>query len=168
MVGCFLDHKEVIMKLISMALSIACVLSIAAQAGELTDKTDRFRGTRLVSWQSYTDSGRTYSYNVYAHYSNVADKEPYGYYAVLVPPFGSEPFGSCNHNTWLVDDKRAPELEMAYVNSDGPESFRVNLQRSDLERLAAAEKVEFKICTTEGAITKGDLEGMRKVLAATK
>lgn len=55
-------------------------------AGQLTEKLDRFNGSRLVSWESFSDPGREYSFNVYAHYADAKDAKPYGYYALLVPP----------------------------------------------------------------------------------
>lgn len=142
--------------------------SLTAFAGQISDKTDRFQGSRLVAWESYTDKGFDYSYNVYAYYSKANDSAPMGYYSMLVPARGTESFASCNHNYWLVDGAPAPNLQATYDGSSGVQIFRTNLTRVDLERIASAQSVEFKICNTEAAVSAGDIAGVKKLLDATQ
>ena len=156
------------MRLLHPFTLAACLVSTIAAAGEITEKTDRFRGTKTVSWESYRDPGRGFSYNVYAHFAKPSDKAPYRYYAILVPPAGTESFGSCSDNVWLIDDVRAPELEASYDASSGTQMFRTVLNRDTLEKLGAAKSVEFKICNTEAAVSQADLVGIRQLLEATK
>ena len=156
------------MRLLPIFTLAACLFSAVAAAGQISEKVDRFRGTKTVAWESYMDPGRGYSYNVYAHYAKPSDKSPYGYYAILVPPAGTESFGSCSQNAWLIEDVPAAELEAAYDASSGAQMFRTVFKRDTLKKLGAAKSVEFKICNTEAAVSQADLAGIRQLLDATK
>ncbi len=154
-------------------MRLAAMFALAAAAfttvaGQLSDKIDRFQGSRLVAWESFTDNGLDYSYNVYAYYSKAADRKPLGYYSMLVPARGAGSFSSCNHNYWLIDGAPAPSLQASYDASSGAQIFRASLTRDDLERIAAAKSVEFKICNTEAAISASDIAGVEKLLKATR
>lgn len=151
----------------TVALALATA-SLAVSAGQLSDKTDRFQGSRQVAWESHTDPGADYSYNVYAFYAKAADKQPLGYYSLLVPARGTQSFSSCSQNFWLIDGKPAPSLRATYDASSGVQMFKANLTRADLERIAAAQAVEFKICNSEAAISASDIAGVKKLLEATK
>jgi len=150
------------------ATLLALLVSGSATAGKLVEKVDRFKGTRTVAWESFSDPNRGYSFNVYAFYSKPDDSKPFGYYTLLVPPFGTDSFSSCSENYWLVDDKPVPELKAAFESMGSSQTFRSTPSRSVLEKLATAKKVEFKICNTESALDASDLSGIRKLLDATR
>ena len=152
------------MRFLSVAAAVACLAPTMAMAGQIVDKTDRFRGTRTVSWESFRDPERSYSYNVYAQYAKADDPTPRRYYALLALPAGSPSYASCDSNAWLVDGARVPELTARYDASSGAQLFNVALNQGLLERLAKAQSVEFKICNTEAAISPEDLAGVRELL----
>lgn len=156
------------MRALSAIFAAAFFLPSIVFAGQLTEKLDRFNGSRLVSWESFSDPGRGYSFNVYAHYADAKDARPYGYYALLVPPFGASSFSECHHNQWLVDGKQAPNLNGIYETMGNSQTFRLELQRTDLESIAAAKSVEFKICNSEGSISASDLAGVKKLVESTR
>lgn len=151
-----------------IAAIAALATSIQANAGELTEKVDRFTGTKMVAWQSYRDPGGGYSYNAYAHYSKASDPQPYGYFTLLLAPAGTASFTACSFNDWLIDGVPAPELAGQYENKGGSQTFRAELPRKALEKIARAKSVEFKICNTEGALSASDINGVGKLLNATK
>lgn len=146
----------------------ACLISALASAGQVSEKTDRFRGTKTVSWESYRDAARGYSYNVYAYYAKSGDSAPSNYYAILVPPRDAESFSSCNHNAWLIDGQPAPAMEATYEPSGATQMFRAVVSRETLQKLSSAENVEFKICNAEGSISEADLAGIKSLLDSTK
>lgn len=155
-----------------MKIGLACTVMVCAIAGsalggQLTEKVDRFKGTKTLSWESFRDQDRGYSFNVYAHFSTAADSAPYGYYSLLVPPRGTESFAACHQNHWLVDGIPAPELEAAYSTPGQAQIFRSTLTRQALEKISRAKTVEFKICNTEGSVSASDLDGLRQLLDAT-
>jgi hypothetical protein len=159
------------MKVIKYRIAIALVTTLIAStatAGKITEEVDRFKGTKTVAWQSFSDPGRGYSFNVYAFYSKPNDTKPYGYYTLLVPPYGTDSFSGCSDNYWLVDDKPAPELKAIFETMGSSQTFRSTPSRSMLENLAAAKKVEFKICNTESSISASDLGGITQLLDATR
>lgn len=150
------------------ATLLAFLVSGSASAGKLVEKVDRFKGTRTVAWESFSDPDRGYSFNVYAFYSKSDDPRPLGYYSLLVPPFGTDSFSGCSDNYWLIDDKSAPELKATFESMGSSQTFRSSPSRSVLEKIATAKKVEFKICNTESALDASDLDGIRKLLDATR
>jgi hypothetical protein len=156
------------MRPLSVVFAAALFLPSIAFAGQLTEKVDRFNGSKQVAWESFSDPGRGYSLNVYAHYADAKDAKPYGYYALLVPPFGASSFSDCHHNQWLVDGKPARNLNGIYESMGSSQTFRLELQRADLESIASASSVEFKICTSEGSISASDLAGVKKLVESTK
>lgn len=155
------------MRIVLACVVVVCAIAGSALGGQLSEKVDRFKGTKTLSWESFRDQDRGYSFNVYAHFSKADDSAPYGYYSLLVPPGGTESFASCHRNHWLVDGVPVPELEAAYSASGRSQIFRSTLTRKTLERISRAKTVEFKICNTEGSVSASDLDGLRQLLHAT-
>ncbi|TLP74747.1 hypothetical protein FEA48_11065 [Pseudomonas nitroreducens] len=153
------------------ALFLLAMMSTAAHAGVLLDKTDRFRETRAVVWNSIPDNDREFALSALAFYPKGA-ASPSSYTFTLTTYSDTGEYARCHHNAWLIDGQRSMELESSYENSPQAsvviERFTSKVSREVLERVAAAKLVEFKICGTEGAISAADIDGVRQVLDATK
>ena len=84
----------------------------------------------------------------------------------------SAEFRDCHHTNWLVDGVLDPYLEYEYTASSAEsatiERFDKQVDRANLHRLASAKLIEFQVCGVEGQISQSDMDGMRRVLDATK
>ncbi|QJE78473.1 Uncharacterized protein PA52Ts2_3511 [Pseudomonas aeruginosa] len=89
------------------------------------------------------------------------------YYGYLFT-YGQPGFATCNHTQWLIDGRRAPEIQTTYSRSGELEYFELAKPEAMLPILAAAKKVEFKVCGVEGEISSSDLDGIREVLDRAK
>lgn len=151
--------------------AISLCASLSVQAGAFEDKTDRFSGSRTVSWNSIPPKEEEFSLSGLAIYAK-GQKTP-GYYSVTLTTYSdSWQFINCKFNDWLVDGEPFPALRGAYDNtmagSSTIERFTAQMSRKDLEAVAAAKLVEFKVCNVEGKVSTEDLSGIRKILEATK
>ena len=151
--------------------AIALCASFSVQAGAFEDKADRFSGSRTVHWNSIPSKEEDFALSTLAIYAK-GQKTPAYYGVTLITYSHSWQFISCNFNDWLVDGKPFPALSGTYENSMAGsatiERFTAKMSRKDLETVAAAKLVEFKVCNTEGKVSSEDLSGIRKVLEATK
>lgn len=153
-------------------LSAAIVLySCAINAGVLKDETDRFSGTRSVSWRSMPQGVEPFSLSATVFYPK-GYAVPYSYDIQLVSVSDHSRYRECHHTYWLVDGAPDPYLEMTYSETSGGsasiERFSKSVDRQNLERIAAAKVIEFQICGVEGSVSDQDMDGLRQVLAATK
>ena len=155
------------MHIATFSVLVGLAFFSSAHAGELRDNVNRFKNTRSVTWLAYEGRKQGFSLSTYAFYAKSDDKKPFGYFTMLSAPGGPQ-FSSCNNNDWLIDGVMAPEMKARYSATGQSETFTTDLKRETLEKLSHANKVEFSICGTEGVIPKEDLEGIAKVLNATK
>lgn len=151
--------------------AVAFLVSISASAGVFKDETDRFTGSRAVTWDSLPAQANDFSFSTVALYLKGSPRP--GYYKVQLMTWGdSAEFRECHHTNWLVDGVLDPYLEYEYsatnAGSAAIERFDKQVDQANLQRLASAKLIEFQVCGTEGKISQSDMEGMRKVLEATK
>ncbi|RTY64334.1 hypothetical protein [Pseudomonas veronii] len=149
----------------------AFLISISATAGVFKDETDRFTGNRAVAWDSLPSKANEFSFSTVALFFKGSTTP--GYYKVQLMTWGdSAEFRDCHHTNWLVDGVLDPYLEYEYSASSAGsaiiERFDKQMDRVNLQRLASAKLIEFQVCGTEGKISQSDMDGMRKVLDATK
>ncbi|WP_025804626.1 hypothetical protein [Pseudomonas chlororaphis] len=153
-------------------ISAALLLfSCASYAGVFKDEVDRFNGSRSVSWMSIPEEAEGFSLSTMAFYPK-GYAAPYAYRIELLTRADRWQYLDCHHSDWLVDGVRDPYLEMEYSNtvagSSTMERFTKRVDRQNLERLASAKLVEFKVCGTEGKVSEKDMDGLRKVVNATR
>lgn len=150
---------------------LTLAVTTSASAGVFKDETDRFTGNRAVKWDSLPSQASEFSFSTVALYLK-SSAEP-GFYKVQLLTWGDRAeFRECHHTNWLVDGVLDPYLEYEYSSTSAGsgviERFDKQVDRTNLQRLASAKVIEFRICGTEGKISQGDMEGMRKILDATK
>ena len=153
-------------------LSAAIALySCVVNAGVLKDETDRFSGARSVSWRSMPQGVELFSLSATVFYPK-GYAAPYSYDIQLVAVSERSRYRECHHTYWLVDGAPDPYLEMTYSEISGGSSsierFSKRVDRQNLERLAAAKLIEFRVCGVEGSVSTQDMDGLRQVLALTK
>lgn len=151
--------------------AMALVVTTPTNAGVFKDDTDRFTGNRSVTWNSLPSQANEYSFSTAALYLKGSSKP--GYYRLQLMTWSNNAeFRNCHHTNWLVDGVLDPYLNYDYsATSAGSaiiERFDKQVDRANLQRLASAKLIEFQVCSTEGKISQSDMEGMRKVLDATK
>ncbi|MNK98509.1 hypothetical protein D3C87_1188750 [compost metagenome] len=151
--------------------AFAFIVSLSASAGVLKDETDRFTGSRVVIWNSLPSKADDFSLSTVALYSKGSPTP--GYYRVQLMTWSdSGQFMECHHTNWLVDGTLDPYLEFEYSSASAGsavlERFDKQMDRTNLQRLASAKLIEFQVCGTEGKVSQSDMDGMRKVLEATK
>lgn len=155
----------------SLVLLLGLVHFSAAEAGVFEDKTDRFTGVRSVSWNTIPPEAETFAVTTAAYYPK-GSSTPAGYFVKIITYANTAQFDSCPYVDWLLDGEPARDLDTVYssdsAGSSTIERFALTPDRATLAKLAAAKQVEFKVCNVESSINQEDLEGMRKVLAATK
>jgi|GEM_PF-2895371 len=149
----------------------AFFISISATAGVFKDETDRFTGNRAVAWDSLPSKANEFAFSTVALFYKGSTAPVY--YKVQLMTWGDRAeFRDCHHTNWLVDGVLDPYLEYEYSASSAGsatiERFDKQVDRVNLQRLASAKLIEFQVCSTEGKISQSDMEGMRKVLDATK
>ena len=149
----------------------AFLISISATAGVFKDETDRFTGNRTVTWDSLPSQANEFSFSTTAIFLKGSPTP--GYYKVQLITWGdSAEFRECHHTNWLVDGILDPYLESEYSASSAGtatiERFDKQVDRANLHRLASAKLIEFQVCGIEGQISQSDMDGMRRVLDATK
>lgn len=140
--------------------------SSLAQGGELTDNVDRFSGDRSIVWRALPATKDEFSFS-----STVVVREGgarRAYDGNLITYGSRGRFANCNQSLWLVDGRRAPNIQTEYKSTRTSDSvielFYLTDPKEMLPVLAAAKTVEFRICNQEGQISKADLEGIRQVL----
>ena len=147
------------------------LISCASNAGVFKDEVDRFNGSRSVTWTSIPDEAEGFSFSTLVFYPK-SDAAPFAYSIEIMTRADHWQYLDCHHTDWLVDGVRDPYLEMEYshsmAGSSTMERFTKRVDRQNLERLASAKLVEFKVCGTEGKISEKDMEGLRKVVEATR
>lgn len=153
-------------------LSAAIALySCVVNAGVLKDETDRFSGARSVSWRSMPQGVELFSLSATVFYPK-GYAAPYSYDIQLVAVSERSRYRECHHTYWLVDGAPDPYLEMTYSEISGGSSsierFSKRVDRQNLERLAAAKLIEFRVCGVDGSVSAQDMDGLRQVLAVTK
>ena len=151
--------------------ALVFIVSHPASAGVFKDETDRFTGARAVTWNSLPSKADDFSFSTVALYSKGSPTP--GYYRVqLITWSDSGQFRECHHTNWLVDGTLDPYLEFEYSSTSAGsavmERFDKQVDRTNLQRLASAKLIEFQVCGTEGKVSQRDIDGMRKVLEATK
>lgn len=153
------------------ALILLAMMSTAAHAGVLLDKTDRFTGVRGVAWNSIPANEGEFSLSTLAFYAE-GESTPRSYSLELTTYSANGEYATCHFTSWLIDGKRAPELEGKYVHDPAGnvvvERFTASVSRDLVAKVAAAKLVEFKVCGTEGVVSSADIDGARQVLDATK
>jgi len=159
-------------KIASLLLIFSAGMTSAfAQAGALSDETDRFTGDRVVRWNSLPSEPELFGVSSAAIYPK-RSAIPLAYILSMVTWADHWQFLNCHRNNWLIDGSPAPELKFEYENSMGQsatiERFNLTAERSVLEKLASANLVEFSICGKEGKVSESDLAGIRKVLDVTR
>lgn len=145
--------------------------SLPAVAGVFKDETDRFTGNRSVTWNAIPSKAEDFSFSTIALYLK-GDPVP-GYYKIQLMTWSdSGNFQECHHTNWLVDGVPDPYLELKYSSASAGsaviERFDKQVDRANLQRLSSAKLIEFQVCGTEGKISPDDMEGIRKVLDATR
>lgn len=155
--------------LLSIILSGALAGSGVAHA-QLKDEVDRFKGTRSVIWTVIPGGEGLFSFTSSARYSEGPDSSPT--YSAWLTTYGPRfRYSGCNNVYWLLDGQPF-KLPMKYEMDSGSgvaiERFFFSGPRETLERIAAAGKVEFKVCNDESALSGADHEGLRQVLEVTK
>lgn len=156
---------------ISTAAAAFGILSFSTMihAARLVDETDRFTGIRTVAWSTVPSSPGTFALNSYAY---VAESGESSYQLELLTWSSSGQYRDCNFVNWLVDGRRATELNTeynhSYAGSASAERFTLRVSRKTLEKLASAKKIEYQVCSDEGVATGEELEGIRQVSATTK
>ncbi len=138
-------------------------------AANVEDKTDRFTGIRSVSYKPIPEKNG-YSVNLAAYFAK-NDPQPI-YFLEILTWSNKWRYLNCTSNAWLLDDNPEPGLQGKYENSMGGsatiERFVYEPDRKVLERLVSAKKAEYKLCNDELEVSKTDIDGMRRVLEATK
>lgn len=143
--------------------------SLMVHAGKLNDETDRFTGLRSVSWSAVPSEPETFTFNTYAY---ISEKRGASYVVELLTWADTGRFGSCNFVNWLVDGRRATELnavyEPSYAGSATVERFTIKGSRKAIETFASAKTVEYSVCGNEGVVRPEELKGLRQVIAASE
>lgn len=149
---------------------ILLAVSMPSIAGVFRDEVDRFSGSRAVTWRAVPSEPGSFGLSV-AAFIPKGWEAPLDYTVTLTTWSSRWQFLQCNHTYWLVDGDPYPAMETAYENDMGSsatiERFTARLERSELVKLASAEKIEFKVCNVEGEVSRAGIEGMRQVLEAT-
>lgn len=142
---------------------------LLAHAGKLSDETDRFTGLRSVSWSTVPSEPEAFTFNTYAY---IPEKNVAWYVVELLTWADTARYRSCNFVNWLVDGRRATELnaayEPSYAGNATVERFTIKGDRTAIEAFASAKTVEYSICGNEGMVHAEDLEGLRQVIAASE
>lgn len=151
--------------------ALTLIVSLSASAGIFKDETDRFTGNRAVTWDSLPSKPEDFSFSTVALYLKGSPAP--GYYKIQLMTWSDRgQFRECHHTNWLVDGTLDPYLEFEYSSASAGtavmERFDKQVDRSNLQRLAAAKLIEFQVCGTEGKVSRADMEGLRKVLESTK
>ncbi|WP_433734989.1 hypothetical protein [Pseudomonas monteilii] len=156
---------------ISSAVAGLVLLSspLLAHAGKLSDATDRFTGLRSVSWSTVPSEPEAFTFNTYAY---VPEKNVAWYVVELITWADTAKYRNCNFVNWLIDGRRATELnavyEPSYAGSATVERFTIKGSRKAIETFATAKTVEYSVCGNEGVVSPEDLEGLRQVIAASE
>lgn len=152
-------------------LTLLLMLSLSAHAGSFTDKTDRFNGSRSVSWSSIPGKAGDFAMSAFAFYPKGAAK-PLMYKLTLLTWGESWQFLDCHHSNWLLDGQPASQLNFEYKNemagSAASERFELRTDRTALEKIASSKLVEYSLCGKEGRVNESDLAGIRRVLEASQ
>ncbi|HBP5962118.1 hypothetical protein IPC1122_34305 [Pseudomonas aeruginosa] len=156
--------KRMDIKLV-LGLAVLLVGAGSAQASALKDEVDRFNGLRSIEWLTMPARANTFAFKTTVLVpEKVEARQYYGYLFT----YGQPGFATCNHTQWLIDGRRAPEIQTTYSRSGELEYFELAKPEAMLPILAAAKKVEFKVCGVEGEISSSDLDGIREVLDRAK
>ncbi|MEB6589657.1 hypothetical protein MXM82_11005 [Pseudomonas asiatica] len=144
-------------------------LSLLAQGGQLKENLDRFTGTRSVTWSTLPSGPEQFAFSTSVY---IPEKGEPVYILQLFTYADISRYQTCHFVDWLVDGRRAPELQAEYgsdsAGSASIERFTITADRKTLENLSSAKSLEYKVCNDEGAVLAEDLNGLRQVLAATK
>ena len=147
------------------AVAVVCGCVSSAHAGALADEVDRFDGTRTIAWRTLPDGPNDFAFFAAI---GIPESKTGRYYMAHLFTYGDRQFANCNETRWLLDGRRAPEIRTTYrmdrAGSTIIEYFDLVDPRSMLPIIAAAEKVEFQVCSVEGQIKESDLNGIRQVL----
>lgn len=160
-------NKDVRISAVLLGMAIWSVSSVA-QAGStsLSEKTDRFTGIQSISWNSLPDNDGDFAFATSVAFSEVGNQRRYDGQLITYGDVGR--FTNCNWTYWLLDGRKAPEIQTEYksshISSATIERFVLTDPEAMLPILAAAKRVEFRVCNTEGQISGEDLGGIRKVL----
>lgn len=148
-----------------LALGILALAVITAEAGVLRDEVNKFNGTRSIEWRSIPEAENAFAFSAAVGIPEHAETR---YFMGQLITYGRMRFDDCNRSYWLLDGKRAPEIETKYKVDHGStttlESFALTDPEPMLKAIAKAGRVEFQICGVEGEVAPSDLEGIRQVL----
>lgn len=138
-----------------------------AMAVTLTESVDRFSGVKTVSWTPLPPGPGKFSLT-----SAIFSVDDQSRLVIdLLTYADKRQYGSCNYVFWLVDGKPINGIDTEY-SADSAEStvierFKLKPTDAALKTLAAAHKVEFKVCNTEDVVSDNDLDGFKAVYAKT-
>lgn len=150
---------------------LAAVLSVAAQAGELVDKTDRFTQKRELKWISHVRSEKSSEMGLTASVYFHVNERPSRVLMHLAGSFGALKYVDCHVTDWLADGARVkPELNTHQVlpRNDSPRSIEIITSVftvSQLKQLADAQLIEYRVCRDEGRVVADDHAGLRELVS---
>lgn len=131
------------------------------------DETNRFNGNRTVSYQTNYDDTVPFNKTIAVASDG---KLPLGGFVSLIKTSPRHQYAKCKHTSWLVDGKPVSPEKVTYSSSVNTNPVSVTERISsffsfkDMDRLANARLVEYRICTEEGAFTIGEKAGITKVM----
>jgi hypothetical protein len=148
-------------------IGIVAVLALAtapALAQKFTDETDRFTGVRSIDYQ---DAVSLDSASVSSYVKVGAGKEEF-FSIISIYSDDSWQYLRCRSTHWLADGQ---PLKMADAVHDGTamrggvvEHLIQRMTKQQMQALAKATTVEFKICNDEYRLSPAQHDGLRKVI----
>ncbi len=149
---------------INMKYLLILVLVGGAYAQDITTRYDKFKDASVVTSASRVGLGYFYAY--YTYPGQIAPQANDQFYLMFTGRCGRQ----CNRArevTFLVDGERivisgAYELITDRVGLEERAAFAI--ARADLDRLASAEKVEFRWGRIEGELRDKQKRGMKELL----
>lgn len=159
------------MKRLTAVLFLTLALWSANTAAQtFEDSIDRFTGKRGIK---YVAKPKMTAPTV-STFVNVLDGEANSNLLITVFGFsragGSWKYLQCNQTHWLVDGNPFPTQGVIHrgkvIRGGVIEHLGQPLTLEQLDALAAATTIEFKICNDEFVMSKEDQEGLRQVAAA--
>ena len=153
---------------IASMLVVLCGLgSASVMAVTINDSVDRFTGVRTITWAPAPSGPEEFALN--SAIFKTADPATQILKVELITYADRQQYESCNHVYWLADGKQVAGLDTVYSAEFGKsvviERFKLEADDRTFQTLAAAKKVEFKVCNTEKVVSDNDLSGFKAVYA---
>jgi len=161
------------MKRLALVAITAAVLAGSAgmaMAVTVNDSIDRFTGIRKVMWTPVPQNPEEFTLTTafYARKESGLSQLNIS----LITWADQQQYKTCNHTFWLADGKKIEGMNSQYsarhTKNAVIETFELSPTKEALAALESANKVEFRVCNTEGFVSDDDLSGFKAVYAESK